>query len=175
VSWPSTLCACGTIHPQLSLSLFLINNQGWLLLCFVKWHSPELLIYSVLLKRVCILLKWCFLAFCGYCIFALPIFCISSWYQICVILWKWGLMFALDLSVPENHERWDAAVCGECWGYYFFSHKKSVTANSVYISLFRDLSNKFRPVMATVSFLYKNLNTAGLLYRKGKAFHFTMG
>jgi hypothetical protein len=29
--------------------------------------------------------------------------------------------------------------------------------------------------MATVSFLYKNLNTAGLLYRKGKAFHFTMG
>jgi hypothetical protein len=38
-------------------------------------------------------------------------------------------------------------------GVCFSSHKKSVTANSVCISLFGDLSYKFRPVMAIIRLL----------------------
>jgi hypothetical protein len=38
-------------------------------------------------------------------------------------------------------------------GACFNSHKKSVTVNSVCISLFGDLSYKFRPVMAIIMLL----------------------
>jgi hypothetical protein len=34
-----------------------------------------------------------------------------------------------------------------------YFHKKPVTASSVYISVFRDLSYKFRPVMAVIRLL----------------------
>jgi hypothetical protein len=51
-----------------------------------------------------------------------------------------------------------------------------VTANSVCISLFGDFELQVSAyVGAFIRLLYKNINIKAVLFKKGKAFHFTMG
>jgi hypothetical protein len=54
----------------------------------------------------------------------------------------------------------------------FFHIKNQPTANTVYLSLYLEIEQQ---VSAYVMLLYKNMNIKPLLFKKGKAFHFTVG